>query len=479
MCTPTITDTYPTQRSVLIVLAAAGLTALLTLLTYRGQRVIGFDSHYYLEYAKSFRTVLPEQFGTHWPFGYPLLGAALARVTGSAFFGLLGVSWLAWFATCALIWPPLLTALGPAPARAALLCFAAAAIALIELGTLRSELAFTALSTGAVTVLARDTTPRSAWIAAVAIVLAFTIRYAGILGLPMLGCWQLATSRGGRISARARQLLPLVCAAALCFALMLWNLEATGFASGASRSPGSGLGGLPVTVADFGWSAIVALTTIGVRQAVLSHPFMVLVVGWTVSAGILALGARAWFRPVSDYSRPFAIGLTAYTVGMVLLAARSEFDSLYNGRTFLPALPLAVVLVLERFRLHPWRAVVVAGVFIALPGAAIALRGISPALVPDFSSILPRLHAGLEPTDTVGVNLHAIGLSAALRQRVVRVDDGESVTAQHRFLVFLCGPDDPPGTTWFSATLPADFQLEVAGPRASLWRQRPPPSPVR
>jgi hypothetical protein len=77
------------------------------------------------------------------------------------------------------------------------------------------------------------------------------------------------------------------------------------------------------------------------------------------------------------------------------------------------------------------------------------------------------------------VNLHAIGLSAALRQRVVRVDDGESVTAQHRFLVFLCGPDDPPGTTWFSATLPADFQLEVAGPRASLWRQRPPPSPVR
>lgn len=461
------------------VLVAAGLTALLAFAAYRGQRIIGFDSHYYLEYAKQFRTSWPQQFGTHWPFGYPLLGAALAPLAGSTFHGLLGVSWLAWLATCALLREPLARALGPVPAGIALVGLAAAPIVVIELGTLRSELAYTVLQTAALAGLARSEAPRAAWCAAAAVVLGLTIRYAGVLGLPILGVWLLWTSRGLTGWARWRRLAPVVAAAGCCVALLLWNQRVTGFTSGASRPPGPGWAGLPATVADLGWGAIVSLSSIGVRAPWAGHPAGLLLVGWLAAATIFGLAAWAWLRPVTPWSRPFALGLAGYAVGMVALASLRDFDALYNGRSFLPALPLAFVLGLERFHFRPWLGVALVAACVVAPGLVVAARGISPAITPDFAPVVARLHGTLSPGETVGVNLHAMGLSAWMEQRVIRVDDGESRIADHRFLVYRRGADEPAEQHWLAGEPPPGFTLEDSHYGISLWQRSSSRAPMR
>lgn len=469
----------PAARAWPSVVAAALVTAGLAMLAYRGQRIIGFDSHYYLEYTKQFHTSLPDHFGTHWPFGFPLLGAALASAVGSSFHGLLGVCWLAWLALCALIHAPLARALGPRPAGVALLAIAAAAIVVIEVGTLRSELAYAALQTAALAALARSEAPRAAWFAAAAVVLGVTIRYAGVLGLPLLGAWLLWTGRDLPWRAAARRLVPVLVAAGCCGALLLWNQRVTGYLSGASRPPGAGWTGLPGTVADLGWGALVSLSSIGVRARWLDHPLQLLLIGWLAAAAIFALAAWAWLRPVTQWSRPFALGLAGYAAGMVALAALRDFDALYNGRSFLPALPLALVLGLERFHARPWRGVALALVCVTAPGLAVAARGISPAIAPDFAPVVARLQHTLASGESVGVNLHAVGLSAWLEQRVIRVDDGESQLVDHRFLVYRRGAGEPAGQSWMHGEPPPGFALEFTDHQLSLWRRAEPrPAPL-
>ncbi len=412
------------------------LTGLLSWIAYRGNRLVGFDPHYYLEYAKQFRTEFPASFGTHWPFGFPLLATALMRLGCSAFVSMLAVSWLAWAGLIALLWRPLLSTLGrPAVAWAAVLVFGCIPVVFIELGALRSEIAFTLFSTAALVSVAEDDSPR-AWIAAAAAtVLGFTIRYAGILGLATIGLWFLAGKPWSLAWRPAfKKSIVLGAAALICAGLMAWNISTRGYASGAARPPGPGLAGLAEILADLGWGGIVSFSTIGLHRALAPTAFGP-VLGWAALAFFGAIAALSWWRPASRYSRPFALGLAVYLAGMAALAATRDFDPLSNARSFIPALPLLFVLVAEHLRLHPGKALSCGLVIVVLPGLAVAARGVSLQVAPDFRPALVTLIPRLKPTDSIGVNLGAVGLSACVNQRVTRIDDNTVPLVHYDWLV--------------------------------------------
>lgn len=412
------------------------LTGLLSWIAYRGNRLVGFDPHYYLEYAKQFRTEFPASFGTHWPFGFPLLATALMRLGCSAFVSMLAVLWLAWAGLIALLWRPVFSSLGrPAAAWTAVLIFGCIPVVFIELGALRSEIVFTLFSTAALVSLAEDDSPRAWAAAAVATTLGFTIRYAGILGLATLGLWFLLGQPWLRDRRSAVKKISVLGATALiCAGLMAWNIFTRGYASGAARPPGPGLAGLAEILADLGWGGIVSFSTIGLQRA-LSPTAFGPVLGWAALVVFGLIAAISWWRPAGRYSKLFALGLAVYLAGMAVLAATRDFDSLSNARSFIPALPLLFVLVVEHLRLHPQKALACGLIIVVLPGLVVAVRGVSLQVAPDFRPALITLIPRLKPTDSIGVNLGAVGLSACVDQRVTRIDDNTVPLGHYEWLV--------------------------------------------
>jgi hypothetical protein len=256
-----------------------------------------------------------------------------------------------------------------------------------------------------------------------------------------------------------------------------------GHASGTPRPGGAGLAGLGATIADLGWSGILAFTTSGMRGA-LSSPWLERVLGWAAVVALGVLTVRAWLRPASGYSRPFALGLAVYLIGMVALATTRGFDSLSNGRTFIPALPLVFVLAVEQVRSRAKIAFCAGLLCISLPGIALAARGVSRQIAPDFQPALPILHASLTPSDSIGINLNAVGLSAWVDQRVIRIDDSFAPWTNHRCLVLAAdlGKGRKAVPAWSVTdrkvldrlTSGAEFELAFQNPGLSVWRRRHP-----
>jgi len=204
---------------------ALGVTTALALIAYRGIPRIGFDSHYFLEYAKEFRHRFPRSLGSDWPYGYPLLGAAVSRLGLSVFASMLTVLAVGLFAIWKLLWPVIDSALGRGGLTAGVIAsLAAASILPIEFGGLRSEIPFAALYLATVIALAEWPAPHSIVAASLAAMLSFLIRYAGVLTLGVLIAWTIwrwsDLARERRRGLAAAAVAGAVC---VCALLMLSN----------------------------------------------------------------------------------------------------------------------------------------------------------------------------------------------------------------------------------------------------------------
>jgi hypothetical protein len=340
----------------------------------------------------------------------------------------------------------------------------------------------------ALVALAESDSPR-AWLAAtLAVVLGVCVRYAGILGLVVLLLWFLYREKWPWYRGAAAVKLAILSGGAIaCLGLMAWNIATRGYASGAPRPGGAGLAELGTTISELGWGALAAFTTTGIRNA-FGRPTLEHVIGWATVAAMVLLVVRAWWRPVSAYSRPFALGLAVYLAGMTALATTRSFDPLSSARTFIPALPLFFVLAIEPWRKRPTQVLFAGLLFISGPGLIMAGRGVSRQIAPDFRPALAAITPGLRANDSLGVNLMAVGLSAWLDQRVTRIDDSLDPLTTHRWLVLAAdltqGRDPIPvwssSATNLRAELAAGSQFELVFQNAGLnvWRRREPsPSP--
>jgi hypothetical protein len=404
-----------------LTLSAAGAFVFAVLLaagTYREGRWLTFDGYYYCELAKQFSTGWPDRFGNHWPFGYPLAGALLARLGLPAYESLVVISCVALFLLLALAAHILATH----PLRwMALAAFAAAPIVTTQLFGILTELPFATTLLGLALCLSRWPARGALWGAAACVVLALAVRYAGVIAFAVLGAWTIFCWSELRAAGRRREAVVAgLLALAVAGALLTLNVLKSGHASGASRGDAPGLGALPAELADFGWSVPPALIAGGVRDLVGAGGTFGRMIGGMIFGAIAGLCVWAWLRPRSPFSRPLALSAFGYAAGMAVLHCVGDFDPLYNARTFLPALVPLGLLVVERLdHRRFWIGLGCGAVVVA--GVVASVRGVSREIGGDVRAAVAPLRARLLPRDTVAINDHAFSLSAYLPQRTSRV----------------------------------------------------------
>ena len=470
------------------VAAALALSLVLALATFRDGRLLTFDGYHYCELAKQFAVEWPDRFGNHWPFGWPLAGALLARLGLPAYFALVALA----LASLAMLLAGASRVLTGHPLRGpVLLALAASPILAPQLGGVLTELPFAASLLGLALCLTAWPARGAFWGAVVCAVSALCIRYAGLIALAAIVVWLAAQWRALRTTGRAREAVAAWCVACLVsVGLLGLNLLKTGHLSGAGRGPTPGLSSLPAQLADFGWSLPSALVAGGLRDRIGPYSALGVVIGAACFLAITALCLRAWFRPRSEFSRPLALVALGYCAGMAVLRCIGEFDALHIARTFLPALfPLGLLLVGELAASRT--ATLLLCAVVLGTGTVAATRGISRQIGGDVHPVLTALRERVRPSDTIAINNHAFALAAYFPQRTRHIwPENAGLLPEHGFLVAAAKPSARDGTgaileeAWVQAcarlVAGGQFTYLVREPAViALARVPSPPSPAR
>jgi hypothetical protein len=424
-------------------LAAVALAAGL----YRHGRRLTFDGYYYCEFAKTYAHGWPQAFGNHWPCGYPLLGGLLGRLGLPAYDALCAVSLLA-LAVLVLIGNRL--AVDLPRGGLAVIALAATPVIGVQLFGNLTELPFAAEMLGLAAALAAWQRRRTWGLAAACALLALSTRYAGVIAYGVLWIWLAAHApalrRAGGFGPAAAAVVASTLAAA---ALLLWNLHATGYLSGAPREAAEGLGvaAWPGHVADLGWAPVAALMLGSLRTLAGGAGLAGRLVGWLLSLAGATVCVWAMLRPRLPWVRALAFVAFVYGAGMTVLRSAGSFDALHGARVFLPALfPLGLIAAAQCSGRWP-RSVAAASVAVLAAGIVSSARGLSQEIAGDVRAAVPVLRPRLQPGDGVQINDSAFSLAAYLPQRTDRAWPASwREDAAHRFLVVAAAPLDRAGT---------------------------------
>lgn len=403
------------RRSTLCLISSVTATVLAVVWT-RAERLVGHDGFYYLKYAKQYTESWPEQFGTHWPHGYPFVASFFAEIGLSAYWGLITISVLSIVVTA---W--LTTFLIPTQIRshwsttALFAGFGAAPVAPLLLKTPLTDWLFTALVAGAIVLLRYWPRPWALWGSAFAVVSAFCVRYAGIFLLGVIGLyglWVLYSTEKRRTHLHTT--LSILMAGGVIVALMGLNLYQTGHVGGAPRSSGGGVAALPIHAAHLGWAFIGGLSSPNVAGVVggVESPVGI-AIGYAVLGFVLALCVRAFLREqYVQLLRPAALVVGSYLVCIIILRSISSFNDLSQPRFILPVLLPAGALVISQARGKFKSAVGVLAIGVVVVGLFAAGRGISKEVYGNVDTAQRALSGELAPEDTILVNGRALRLSA-------------------------------------------------------------------
>jgi hypothetical protein len=440
------------RAAIIAWLVAVGLAALL----YRHGPMLTFDGYHYCEFAKTYTTSWPQAFGNHWPCGYPLLGGMLGRLGLPAYQALCLVSLLA-LAMLGLLGNCFTKDL-PHGALALSALAATPVIGVQLLGNL-TELPFAAALLGLATALAVGRAPIAWWSAAACALLALSLRYAGVIAYPMLWIWLALHVRPLRQDGfLGSAVVALACSTVTAAGLLLWNFRATGHLSGASFASAEdlGLAVWPSQVAAFGWAPFSALMLGGLRDHVGGHSLLGQLIGSLSSLALGALCLWGWAKPRFPWVRVLAFVSFAYGAGMTVLRSTTSFDSLYNGRMFLPALiPLGLVAIAQFSGRWPRLVAGACTVLLAI-GIASSTRGLSREIAGNVRDAVPLLRDRLRTTDSVQINDQAFSLAAYLPQRTFRTSpESWRPDEAQRFLVIAAEPVGRRGTP---GTLPTAWK---------------------
>jgi hypothetical protein len=404
------------QRLNPAVIAVAGviLICLLSLTWTRGDRVLGNDSFGYLERVKQFRESLPTHFGDWWPFGYPLVGAAISRLGLSAYASLIAVAILSYGAIIACFWGAL-----PKEQRGftALLVLAAACCAPVcplLLATILSEPLFSAVLFGLAISLSRWPSSRAIIVSVIMALGAFGVRYAGAFALGLVLLWALLRREDLKRANNRRLFLITYCAGVFVAAILCYlNYRYFGRVAGPQPIGQEEFSSWPRHLAEFCWGSVSALVSSGILRALggISNP--VCVGAGLAGAGIVAAYLfRVWKKQISVTTAAMVLLIVSYSLAVVSLRAFTPFDNLSSARTFLPVLfPIAYLVAVDCSPRFTWAVRAIASLFLAI-GVALALRGMSPDIKPDTAEAKSALEAVLKPGHSVAVNGNARSLAA-------------------------------------------------------------------
>lgn len=455
----------PSPRIVgLVWLAAVGLAALAGALTHAGEVRVPFDSYYYIEFAKEFRTTTPRSFGLAWPFGWPLLGAAAGWVGLGAYPGLVvlaGAAWAGVVALCARHWP--WTQTGAVAGALFLAALATTPATLQFIVSVFSEVPFALALLGFALSLARWPEPRAVGLSSGLALLALSLRYVGAVCFLLLAVQALRLHRAHRLPRGAAA--GLLAAFAAGGALLLWNRLATGYWGGAPRGGGEPLAAWPGIAADFGWSLPTLLFGLRARDLLAFDTALGPLLGGGALAAVAAIAGRA-LRGQDERRRALGATILAYAGAMIALRCIGKFDALHNARTGLPLLAPLLLLLAPAL---PRRAALILPAGWLLLNLLFFARGPNLAASADVAPVLPSLRA-LGPDEFVSANDEARTLSAHLDQRVHRIESLalRPALAYGAAVVLAAAPDGPGAgvlpATWrgFAGELAASGRYRIA-----------------
>ena len=382
----------------------------------RGQRILSNDSFCYLAYAKQFKDYLPDRLGDWWPFGFPVAGALVSRLTGvSAHTGLFVVSALAYGSVLAGFFLVLPRAMRTRPSTLA--CAAALACAPVCLHLLyatMSEPLFAAALFWLAVSLACWPRPAAVILSAGLALMAFCAKYAGIFALGVIALHALANFKRLR-QTRSVTLVAAIYTLAVAAAagLMYTNYRVFGHATGPQPFGKESFLSWPVQLADFGWSPVGAFISVTVLQAMGGIKTWVrLLLGWASAALMLSLCLHAWKRDNIVFSKPMALTAAAYFLSIVTLRSSTPFESISTPRTFLAVLFPLGVLAFQAVTSRGSRIVAVASCLSLALSLLTAGRGWSKELYGDVSHARAALARVITRESSVAVNGPAASLAA-------------------------------------------------------------------
>jgi hypothetical protein len=382
----------------------------------RAERLVGHDGFFYVKFAKRYTEVWPEQFGNHWPQGYPLVASFFAEIGLSAYWGLITISVLSVVVTA---W--LTTFLIPTKIQAhwsTTSLFAglgAAPVAPLVLTTPLADWLFTALVVCVIVLIRYWPRPWALWGSAFGVVSAFCVRYAGIFLLGVIGLyglWVLYSTEKRRT--RLHTTLSVLVAGGVIIALMGLNLSQTGHVGGAARYSGGGLAAFPIHAAHIGWAFIGGLSSPNVAGIIGGVESPVgLTIGYAVLGIALLLCVRIFLQERQvQMLRPAALVVGSYLICMIVFRSMSSFNDLSQPRFILPVLFPTGAIVISQARGKFKSVVGVLAIGVLAIGLFAAGRGISKETYGNIDKARRVLDGSLAPGDTVLVNGRALRLSA-------------------------------------------------------------------
>jgi hypothetical protein len=400
------------HQNIWLALSGTFIAVALNAAATRGERVVNWDAFQYISLARVLSGHFPNHLGGHYPWGFPLLAGPLIAAHVQPYFALVSISIVAYGILLFVI----SRALGEHAQTRTLRMFVPALglipIVFVFASDAMSESLFTLLVFCAAWLLTKWSQPRTIYLTALVIVLAFSVRYAGAFLVPGVVAWVVRDRFTVRSIPLRHALAGIAITGAAIAALLLSNLHATGFVSGGPMTPGDHtLTAFMHHLADFGFGAIGMVPG---RVSVLlfyADPRIEFATGLLCAVVLIGIAIEGLRARRNALTNACSLLFLSYLATILFLQSATTFAD--PGRYFIPAIPLLFVVVLDLLSNRALIVTAITGLLFVIAvhtGARAPESGVSK----DLSATSAFLQSGLGPTTRVLINFDALSLSSRL-----------------------------------------------------------------
>lgn len=379
-----------------------------------GLRVLGYDPFSYVTLSYQVRSSFPTHLGIEFPYGYPLLGAALSPLFSNHYKALLFVNYLAVFGVA---WLAIASTNNPVTKLTLAALIASSSVFVIGAASPGTGASFSMLLLAFAATLPRWKDSKALIALSVGIaVLSITIRYAGGFLLPLCFCWALYLHVSGQQFPKRFAVLAIFLGCALAASLLLTNIHATGHFSGIPRPAAHAHEALS-HAANLGLS-VVSIASSRLAVTISDIPALNLLVGLSILCTLLSLCVAGLNFRAGLLINSLSIVSIGYLISLIIFRSISQFDDLHSLRFFGPVfIPIAIILL----SLAPTRKIgfaLCAGVIVV--GMVKAPLGSWGQTFADVRPAVPIVASKLSQGHVVAVNRHGQSLLAYVDSPVER-----------------------------------------------------------
>ena len=391
-------------------------SVVLTLYSTRMNRVLGWDSFYYLSYTKEMALRWPETFSTLWPKGYPFIASFLSGIGISSYFSLLLISFASLtFTFSVFVKLAKRSSISKLYVLIFLVGFLSTSVSYGHLQSPWSEWLFTGLVTGSAFLFIHWPKTWAIWLSSAAVFSSFCVRYSGLFLVPLMVVFAIINFKKLKANNNIIHVgLAIGMVAILISCLLAVNVLQTGHLSGGSRGSGGGIGALPFHAAHMGWSFISVVSAPQVAHFVGGVESPVgLMIGWTVLSFFLFMCIRPTLLINTKINlNPVFLVVTGYIFSLIVFRSISSFSDLSKPRFLLPVVPLIIVLISYEYNKKIKTLIILIGVTMLSIGIFKAKSETWKIVHGDVSTARMVLDERVERSNSVFVNGNAKRLSA-------------------------------------------------------------------